>query len=199
MSIRHFRFNSFALLGTLVLLVAGNANALAATPTDSAKVTIDAIMAVIADDSLEVSTKEEKVMTLVNERFDFENMSARVLGPQWRNASDEQKQRFIELFQATLGKTYLVAIEEYSNEAVEFTGEQIKKEKYAQVDTFIVGDRVKTPVNYRMQKEGDDWFVYDVIIEGVSLIRNYRSSYQNIVKKDGVDGLLDQMASKTGA
>lgn len=182
-----------------MLLIASSPSVLAATPTESAKVSIDAIVLVIADDSLDVATKEEKVMTLVDERFDFENMSARVLGPEWRNATDEQKQRFIELFRVTLGKTYLVAIEEYSNEEVEYAGEVIKKEIYAQVDTFIVGDRVKTPVNYRMQKEGDDWFVYDVIIEGVSLVRNYRTSYQNIAKKDGIDGLLDQMATKTGA
>lgn len=199
MSIKHFQFNGFALWSALALIFAGCPVALAATPTESASVTIDAIMVVIADDSLDIETKEEKVLALVDERFDFEDMSARVLGPEWRNASEEQKERFIELFRATLGKTYLVAIEEYSNEEVEYAGEVIKKEKYAQVDTFIVGDRVKTPVNYRMQKEGDDWFVYDVIIEGVSLVRNYRTSYQNIAKKDGIDGLLDQMATKTGA
>ncbi len=192
-------FNIFALLGALILLLVGNPSAHAATPTDDAKVTIDAILVVIADDSLDIATKEEKVMGLVNERFDFENMSARVLGPVWRDASDEQKQRFIELFRETLGKTYLVAIEEYSNEQVEFAGETIKKEKYAQVDTFIVGDRVKTPVNYRMQKEGDEWYVYDVIIEGVSLVRNSRTSYQSIASKDGMEGLLDQRATKSGA
>ncbi len=199
MGTRQIRIKHIPLWGALLWLLAGVSMAVAATPTESAKETIDAVVAAIADDSMDLEAKQAKVMALVDERFDFENMSARVLGPDWRNASDEQKARFVELFKDTLSKTYLVAIEEYSNEQVEFAGEVIKKEKYAQVDTFIVGDRVKTPVNYRMQKTGEDWFVYDVIIEGVSLIRNYRTSYQTIVKRDGMDGLLEQMESKSGA
>ena len=160
-----------ALYATLIVFLLQGSNALAGTPTEDAKVTIDAILEVIADDALDLPTKEEQVMALVDERFDFENMSARVLGPTWRTATPEQQQRFVELFKVLLGKTYLVAIEEYSNEQVEFAGEQIKKEKFAQVDTFIVGDRVKTPVNYRMHKVGDEWYVYDVLIEGTSLLR----------------------------
>ena len=77
--------------------------------------------------------------------------------------------------------------------------EIVKKEKYAQVDTLIVRNDVKTPVNYKLQLKGEDWLAYDVVIEGVSLIRNYRGSYQSIIKKEGMDGLLARMEQKVKA
>jgi phospholipid transport system substrate-binding protein len=170
--------------------------AVSGQPTDQLKVSVDAVLAAVSDTSIGREGQVDKIMTAVDQRFDFEAMSRRVLGKEWKNANAEQQQEFVKLFRALLSQTYLVAIEEYNDEEVEYGNETVKKDKFAQVDTNIVKGNRKTPVNYRMYLRDGDWYVYDVVIEGVSLVNNYRSSYPSIVARDGMDALLSQMNAK---
>ena len=135
-------------------------------------------------------------MSLITDRFNFPAMSKRILATNWKKANDTQRTRFVELFSQILGNTYWRRIRDYSNEKVEYVGEKIQNEKTARVNTLIVTSTNQIPVDYSLHKADAGWLAYDVVIEGVSLVRNYRSSYQQIVKQDGIDGLLEKMADK---
>lgn len=180
----------------LVMLVLTTTPAFAASgPKAQVEETVEAVIALLKDKSLERDTRRDKIRKLIYARFDFQLMSQRTLSTNWKKASAEQKDRFVRLFSELLEWSYISRIEAYTNEKVEYLGEKIKKNR-AQVDTFILSGGTEIPLNYRLINKGDEWFVYDVIIEQISLISNYRSSYRTIVKNDGIDGLLVQMEQK---
>ncbi len=181
---------------SLTLLIGFPATVLAGLPTDQTKATVDAVLETVLDKSMDTAARETKVRELIRERFDFTAMSRRVLGPEWKKATPEQQQKFIGLFEELLAQTYLVAIEQYTDEEVQYVKETIKKERFAQVDTLIVRGNIKTPINYRLYLRDGNWYVYDAVIEGVSLINNYRSSYPSIVAREGMDVLLDRMRAR---
>jgi phospholipid transport system substrate-binding protein len=166
------------------------------TPTAQIKVTIDAILATLKNKDLGKDERRDKIRTLINDRFYFKAMSQRTLSRNWRKASKDQQQKFIELFSKLLENTYLGRIEAYTNEKVEYIREKQVNEKRAVIYTQIVTAKTNIPINYKVAKKGDQWLVYDVIIEEVSLISNYRTSYAEIIRKDGMNGLLAQMEEK---
>jgi phospholipid transport system substrate-binding protein len=169
--------------------------ATASSPTEQVKTTVNTVLDLLRDKSLDRETRRSKIRDVINERFDYRAMSRRTLATQWKKASDEEKERFVDLFSKLLEWTYVGRIEAYTNETVEFDKEIIKDHR-AQVNTFIVTASADIPVNYRLLKKDNDWYVYDVIIEEVSLIRNYRSTYRSIVKNEGISGLLSKMEQK---
>ena len=168
----------------------------ASTPTDTVKDTVEGVLATLADPSLDEQSQRYNVMTLIATRFNFPGMSKRILATNWKNADERQRERFVELFSQILGNTYWRRLRDYSNEKVEYVGEKIQNEKTARVKTIIITATNEIPVDYSLYKAGDGWLAYDVVIEGVSLVRNYRSSYQQIVKQEGIDGLMEKMADK---
>lgn len=174
------------------------AQALASTPKVRVQETVDAILEVLRDGSRDVATKKAEIRGLIGKRFDFRAMSQSTLAQKWKTASPEEQSRFVTLYTKLLEDTYLVMVEEYTNESVEYRNEVIRKEKYAEVDTAIIATDKEIPVIYRLRLKDGDWFIYDVVIEGVSLISNYRSSYQEIVNREGIGGLLAKMEEKTG-
>ena len=182
----------------LVIAFAFSAAQAASTPTEQLKSTIDKVLAALNDSSLDNDAKREKIRDIIGERFDFRAMSQRTLGKSWRKAKEDQKKRFTNAYRRLLEDTYLVMVDEYTDERVDYGKEAIKKKKYAQVNTLIVrADAPPIPVNYKLRlKKGNEWWVYDVVIEGVSMISNYRTSYQQIVKNDGIDGLIGQIEAK---
>ncbi|NOR40167.1 MAG: ABC transporter substrate-binding protein, partial [Gammaproteobacteria bacterium] len=106
------------------------------------------------------------------------------------------QQEFVKLFSQLIENTYIGRIEAYTDEKVDYPGEKVKGKK-AVVETLILTASADIPINYKVyQKKNGEWWVYDVIIEGISLISNYRSSYQEIVKKEGFDGLIAKMKAK---
>jgi phospholipid transport system substrate-binding protein len=165
------------------------------TPKEQVKMTVNAVLELLRDKSLDRQTRRSKIRAVINERFDYRAMSQRTLATQWRKVSDKERDRFVDLFSKLLEWTYVGRIEAYTNETVEFSKEIIKGHR-AQVNTFIVTASADIPVNYRLLKKDNDWYVYDVIIEEVSLIRNYRSTYRSIVKNEGINGLLSKMDQK---
>ena len=165
------------------------------TPTDDVRTSVDAMLEILKNEQLNQEDKRAQMSTVINERFDFRAMSQRTLATNWKKTTDEEKQQFVALFSQLIENSYVGKIEAYTNEKVEYPGEKIKGRK-AVVETLIVTSSADVPVNYRVYQKGDQWLVYDVIIEGVSLISNYRSSYQEIMKKEGFDGLLAKMQAK---
>ena len=119
----------------------------------------------------------------------------RTLATNWKKATDAEKEEFTGLFKQLIQNSYVGKLEAYTNETVDYPGEKVQGRK-AVVETMIKTASADIPVNYRLYSKDGYWLVYDVIIEGVSLISNYRSSYQTIVKDEGFDGLMAKMKEK---
>ncbi len=180
-------------LGTLLAFPASGSTE--TSPTQTVQESVNLILDLLKDDSLEQDDRRAKIRAHIKTRFDFQAMSQSTLATNWKKASAQERQQFIDLFSQLIENTYIGKIEAYTNEKVEYPGEKVKGNK-ALVETLIIAASADIPVNYKLYKKGDAWWVYDVIIEGVSLISNYRSSYQEIVKQEGFDGLLARMQEK---
>jgi phospholipid transport system substrate-binding protein len=126
-------------------------------------------------------------------------MSRSALAKNWKKATPQEQERFVELFQKLLGNVYITAMEEYAGETVRYGKERVEGER-ASVETFIVrAGSGEIPVNYRLRVRSGRWLVYDVTVEGVSIISNYRGSFNSIVRKNGISGLLEQLDKKVNA
>ena len=187
------RFFMPILLGFMMML-ASTAFA-AGNPTESVRMSVDSILGILKDTGLDKPAKREKIRVVIAERFDFRAMSQRTLATNWRKASKEEQQQFVELFSQLIQNTYIGRVEAYTDEGVTYPGEKVTNNR-AVVDTLIITSSAEIPVTYKLYLKDDRWLVYDVNIEGVSLISNYRNSYQEIVKRDGFAGLLSQMEEK---
>jgi phospholipid transport system substrate-binding protein len=168
-------------------------------PTEQLRPFIDKIVAILNNPNLhgdeKCAERRAKVRQAAKERFDFFEMSKRVLGSQWRKLSQEEKEGFVDLFTTLLEHAYIGKIEDYAKQRVVFKDQRIKKNR-AQVNTVLIGQEVVIPVTYIMILKDPGWMVYDVIIEGVSLIRNYMEQFKDILRKDGYASLLQQLRVK---
>jgi len=129
-------------------------------------------------------------------RFDWEEMSRRTLARHWARRTEEEKREFIELFSKLLERTYLEKVDDYSGEEVIFEGEIIDGD-YGVVKTRIVTQKeTEIPVLYRVKKKRGEWYVYDISIEGVSLINNYRIQFNSIIVRSSFKSLIKKLKAK---
>ena len=185
---------TFYIISLLFILSGFSLTVQASAPTDQMKATVDEMMVTLRTDAA-WEQKEPVLREIISKRFYYRAMAQRTLATNWKKASDAQKKEFIDLFSELLLFTYLDRIKAYTDEKVAFKREKLKK-KTAVVYTEILTSTANIPINYKLLLSGDKWLVYDVIIEEISLVSNYRSTYKEIVKKDGIDGLLKQMHDK---
>lgn len=156
---------------------------------------INSVLDVLRQNELPLAEKKAQVSGKVQEFLNVASMSQRTLGNYWQSATAEQRKRFTELFVKVLEGTYLNRIGEYTDGEVKYLKQRVKGDK-AIIDTEIVTGDLAVPVQYKMIYENESWQVVDVVIEGVSLIRNYRANYGEIIRKDGYDGLFALMEQK---
>lgn len=191
--------NRFSATPLLILLFTFSLSAAAnVTPSDRVKETVEQVMVVLKDQSLDKHDRRDQVKEIVRKRFDYESMSQVILATNWREASLSQREQFITLFRELLEQTYFSAIDNYSNQSVRM-GRERTKGKLADVQTFIVAANKELMVSYKMRFRNDDWYAYDVAVDGVSLVSNYRTSFRNLVKNKGMDGLLAELAEKVAS
>ena len=168
-------------------------------PTEQLKPTLEKLIDIVRDPVLQGADKKEErrriIMATVSERFDFGEMSKRVLGPTWRQIDKQEQEEFTRQMTKLLENNYIGQLENYSGETIEYVGERVKQER-AQVSTLIENNGAKYPVHYIMSKAGDKWMVYDINIEGVSLIRNYRAEFNSILLQQNFEGLLQTLITK---
>ncbi|MGB5471904.1 MAG: ABC transporter substrate-binding protein [Gammaproteobacteria bacterium] len=137
------------------------------------------------------------VSTIVLPYFDFERMSQWVLGKNWRTATPEQRDRFVEQFRGLLVRTYGQALSDYADEKIvylPFAGDLSAPTVTVRTEIEQAGSTI--PISYSMYRSGEGWKVYDVAISGVSLVTNYRSSFGNIIRDKGIDNLITQLVEK---
>ena len=189
-----------ALLSSL-LLVSAPSLAPAGEPQEKVRETVEAVLAVLQDKSLQgpenTEKRREKMRQAVFQRFGFEEMSQRALGPHWQKRTPAEKKEFTTLFGELLERSYINKIESYTGEQkVLYTKETIDKD-YASVRTEIVVKRdANVEVVYQLLRRDGNWQVYDVIIEGVSLVNNYRTQFNNIVSQESYDALVKKLKLK---
>ncbi len=192
-----FFFRSIAVF----VLIAGLAvPAIAGEPTDKIKQTTDKILSVVTDPALKDPSRAEERRSLIrkaiDERFDWEEMARRSLARHWAARTDEEKKEFVRLYADLLERTYMSRVESYSGEKVRYEGETMDKD-YAMVKVRIITQKnVDVPVEYRLRKAGNDWFVYDVSIEGVSLVNNYRTQFNSIITQSSYQNLVKKLKEK---
>ena len=156
---------------------------------------MNAAIETLTDAELDNQARQERIRSIVLENIDFRSMSQRILAQNWKRASSDERDRFVQIFIDLLEATYIGRIEEYSNEKVLYTRERIKENK-AIVDTFFVTADIKIPIKYKLLKKDGQWRIFDLSIEEVSLVSNFRETYGEIIRKDGFEGLLSRMERK---
>jgi phospholipid transport system substrate-binding protein len=188
---------------TMVLLIIAFAVApvWAGVPTEKIRQTSDKILSYVTDPALKDPSRAEErkklIRKAVDERFDWDEISRRALGTHWAARSPEEKKEFIELFGRLLEKTYQDKVEGYAGEKVLYQGESVDGE-YSQVDVRIITTKnTEIPVKYRLRQKGGDWLVYDISIEGVSLVNNYRVQFGSILSKSPYGELVRRLKEKT--
>lgn len=169
------------------------------TPTGAVKETVDQVLVVLKDQALKdparVSERRAKLEEIIGRRFDYAEMAKRTLASQWKGLSVEKQQEFVGLFQQFLANSYVGNVDGYSGEQVEYLKEREKGE-FAEVQTKVVSPKVQIPLDYRLLKKDGEWRVYDVVIDGVSLMKNYRGQFSRIIDSSSFEGLLDKLRSK---
>jgi len=173
---------------------------LAEEPTEAIKQTTDKILAIVTDPALKPASKtaerEKLIRQVVDERFDWEEMTRRSLATHWAKRTPEERKEFIPLFSDLLERTYMKKVEDYSGEKVLYEGES-KEGDYASVKVKIVTKKNKDiSVEYRLKKEGNKWLVYDISIMGASLVNNYRTQFNSIISQSSYENLVKRLREK---
>ena len=194
--------SSFKFLLGLILMVWIN-NAMAAiAPDELVKKTADEVLAAIKTDKDIQSGDQKKIFALAEEKilpyFNFDRVSRMVLGKYWREANTAQKAAFQREFRSLLLRTYASALSKYRNQTIEFKPLRMRPDDA----TVTVETEILQPggqpigVDYALEKSGDSWKVYDIAIEGVSLVTNYRGQFGNEIHQSGIDGLIEKLKEK---
>jgi len=178
------------------------AGAVSLEPMATIKAPIDTVIAILNDPQYKVkgtkSAQRDEIWKNVKPMFNFDEIARRAVARNWSDFNDAEKAAFTDVFAQFLGNTYIDKVQgEYHNEQIVYLGQDFYSDIYAEVKTQIVRETLKIPVNYRMLKGGDgQWRVYDIIVEGVSLIKNYRTQFASILSKDKPAQLIQQLNDK---
>lgn len=161
--------------------------------------TVEEILVVLKNQELSKPDNHEKrkklIKEIVDRRFDYWEMSMQTLAQHWKSRTPAEQEKFVELFSKLLEKTYISKIESFSDEEIIFKEQLVKGDK-AMVRSFIVKNDRETPIIYKLKNKNGKWMVYGVVIEGVSLIRNYRTQFESIINKEKYAGLLKRIEEK---
>jgi phospholipid transport system substrate-binding protein len=170
-----------------------------ATPTEVVKKTVDEVVHIVADKEMKKNEvkRRQALKKAISAIFDYSEMAKRSLGKHWNVRTAAEKKQFAELFATLLENSYAGKIESYNNERIVYI-KDIVEDEYAEVKSKVVtAARDEFTLDYRLFKQNGKWMVYDVIIEGVSLVSNYRSQFNKIITANGYDRLVKKLESKS--
>ncbi|GMV49377.1 MAG: hypothetical protein NBKEAIPA_03259 [Nitrospirae bacterium] len=172
----------------------------AETPTAVVRATLDAVFRILEDQTLkqppQAKQRRHLLEQVIAERFDYEEMSKRTLAVHWKPLSPPERQEFVALFKTFLSDRYASKIEGYAGERVVYLSERTA-DGYAEVRTRLVSDKLDVPMDYRLTNKGGKWFAYDVIVDGVSLVMNYRSQFTAIIADASYQELVRRLRERT--
>lgn len=182
----------------LVLLCLATLSWAVPSPTETVRTTIDEVLRILRDANWKkparLMERRKLLEQVIGSRFDYQEMAKRTLAIHWTKLNQAEKKEFVELFAAFLSANYADKIESYSSEEVLYLSERIS-DGYAEVSTKIVSETAEYPLDYRLLIRSD-WYVYDVIIDGVSLVKNYRSQFDRVIHSGSYADLVEKLRKK---
>ena len=158
--------------------------------------TVDSVMAVLNDEALPIEQKRDAIEAIAYERFDFNTISKLVLARNWRRMTPAQREQFEQEFKRHLSVTYGDSLDRYGDETVEITDSRAERNGDVTVRSRILSEGDPLAVDYRLRSRNGSWYVIDVIVEGVSLLSNFRSQTQEIISAEGPEGLIQKLREK---
>lgn len=189
---------------TVFFMMAGSPSPVAAGggATDAVQGTIANVMRVLDDERLkgpeQVEERRHEIEEIIRQRVDYEEMAKRTLGTQWSSLTHHEQGEFVDLFVQLLRDTFAGRISERSDEQVLYLSEQ-REDGFAEVKTQLKGRKIDTPIDFRLIHRSGDWRVYDVVIDGASIVSNYRSQFTSIIRDVSYGGLVKKMRQKAVA
>jgi phospholipid transport system substrate-binding protein len=172
-----------------------------AGPTVQVRGTIDKVLDILKDPTLKAPEKKgvrvDQLRRVIFFRFDFPEMARRSLGMHWRKRTAQEREEFVAIFSDLLERSYRKKIERYTDQEIIYSAERVDG-KYGVVSTAISDRRenVEIPIDYRVIRRNDQWKVYDVVIDGISLVSNYRSQFNRIIQRGSYAELVKKMRVK---
>jgi phospholipid transport system substrate-binding protein len=193
-------FVVLALVLALAVTLLTDRWAVAGVPTDQLKAQIDRVIKALEDPELKkegrAKDRRAAVRKIANDIFDFSETARRSLGRHWQGRTPAERDEFVRLFSDLLERSYITKIETYGGEKIHYNGDSVEGDQ-AKVQTKLVAKGgSEIPIEYRMHKAGDRWLVYDVVIEGVSLVANYRTQFNKIIQTSSFKELMNKMKNK---
>jgi len=169
-------------------------------PLDSVPTHVNKVLDMLRDPKLKAESakeiKKEKLQAIYQQMFDEGELSRRTLGGNWNKLNPAQQQEFIQLFRQLLGRVYIDKILAYTDEKIVFSKENMLSNNQAEVQTKVITSSKEIPIFYRLILKDGTWKVYDVVVENVSLVQNYRSQFNSILAKNTPDQLLERLRKK---
>ena len=186
----------------ILILLISPLQAEAGVPLDTVEAHVKEVLDILRDPALQgeadKKVKEEKIETIANEMFDYVALSKLTLGRSWRDFNKEQQKEFVSLYRSILKKAYMDKILAYTDEQVVFDRDIMLSENKAEVQTRIITKSAEIPIFYRLYLKEGQWKVYDVIVEGISLVQNYRTQFREILANNSPEEVLKILREKTG-
>lgn len=184
----------------ILILLLFSFPAYAGVPLNTAQSTVNKVLEVLRDPKLKSASakeiKKEKLRIIYKSMFDEFEFSRRTMARNWNKLTPAQQKEFIQLFEQVLEKSYADKILSYNNEKIEFYKENMLSETQAEIQSKIITSSKEIPIFYRMIKKDNAWKVYDVVVENVSLVQNYRTQFNDILSKDTPEQLLEILRKK---
>ena len=184
----------------LALVMLTDMPARAGVPSDQLRSQIERVLKVLDDPALKTESKTRErraaVRKIAEDIFDFTETAKRALGRHWAQRSQGEKDEFVGLFADLLERSYLSKIELYGGEKIAYTGDSIDGDQASVKTKIVTKQGTEIPIEYRMLRKADRWLVYDVIIEGVSLISNYRTQFNKVVQTESYQALVQKLRAK---
>ena len=186
-----------ALALTLAVTLAAPA-AWAGPPTDQLRTQVDRVLKMLDDSTLKGNPKERRaaVRKVADDIFDFGETAKRSLGRHWASRTQEERDEFVKLFGDLLERSYISKIELYGGEKIQYMSDKIDGEQATVQSKLLTKSGSDVPIEYRMLKKGERWLVYDVVIEGVSLVSNYRTQFNKIIQTSSFAELVKKMKTR---
>ena len=194
------RLAAVAWLFLFLIFLGHPSQSLAGPATEAVKGTIDQVLRVLQDKEMKkpdrVDERRQIIEKTIGDRFSWEEMAKRTLGTQWAKLTDKQRQEFVDLFRTLLTNTYIDRIENYAGEQVQYLNERLQ-DGFAEVRTKIASGKAEYPMDYRLLNKSGEWRVYDIVLDGVSLVANYRGQFNKILHSSGYDDLVQKLRTKS--
>ncbi len=188
-------------IGVVLVLAVGVAPMAGGTATAAIKTTIKQMFVILNDEELKTPGRAEErhqqLEKVIGNRIAYDEMAKRSLGPQWAQLNEEERQEFVRLYAQLLRDTYSSRFDRYTDEKVEFLQETLQGD-YAEVRTRLTSSKFTLDVDYRMLQRAGDWRVYDIVVDGISLVHSYREQFTKIIRTYSYEELVTKLREKTG-